>query len=169
MCCILNCNTVNTSSWHFITFKRRQLFNSWVLHNPASTRGHFLFLWRKWFYSYFLNVQHTKQHYHADRRRVWGFPGPRTGAAAQHPISDWLVCTGGSLLQSAEQARVTTQIKSHPLDALMSPNITFVDKQKNLSDEERCKVPAVQVKQDLQWCGGQLRCFKKSQHRQMCN
>lgn len=72
---------------------------------------------------------------------------------------------GGSPLQTAEQALITTHITSQPLDALLSPYITFVDKHKNLSDEECCKIPAVQMKQDLQWCGGQLRYFKKSKQR----
>lgn len=57
---------------------------------------------------------------------------------------------------------------------LMTAYITFIDKHKNLSDEKCCKIPAVQMKQDLQWCGGQLRDFVKKQHkqnkqRQTCN
>lgn len=43
--CILNCNTVHFSRWHFNSYPnanehwRRQLLNSWVLHNPASKWG----------------------------------------------------------------------------------------------------------------------------------
>lgn len=34
---------------------------------------------------------------------------------------------------------------------------TFVDKHEDLSNEEGSKIPAVEVKKDLQWCRGQLR------------
>jgi len=69
---------------------------------------------------------------------------------------------GVSPLQQPEQTVITSQIhKRQPLDPLMSPYLTFIDKHKNLSDEECCKIPAVQMKKDLQWCGGQLRDFVK--------
>lgn len=69
---------------------------------------------------------------------------------------------GVSPLQKPEQTVITSQIyayihKLQPLDPFMSPYLTFIDKHKNLSDEQCCKIPAVQMKQDLQWCGGQLR------------
>lgn len=158
----MNCISVNTFSCHFNSYPnsnyyiRRQLLN-FEFCTPQLQRG-----WSSRMYNTLNNTDH---------RRVWGFPGPRRGAAGQHPISDWTVGKGGSPLQTQVQTQINSHIKFQTLDALLSPYITFVDKHKNLSDEERCKIPAVQMKQDLQWCGGQLRYFVKKQHewRQTCN
>lgn len=119
-----------------------------------------------------------------NRKIFGGTQGPGKQVVAQHPTWDLLVDMVTTILWKYKKAYLEIYHFAFGLDTgfaktslisewsikhdFMSPlcdhlsrRQTFVNKHQNLSKEVGSKIPAVEVEQDLQWCGRQLRCVVK--------